>query len=808
MYHVIGTGITAVLLYIISYFFYRLNFFSFQFHKKLWNAILAIAFLGTAAAGVFMALQITYKWDLPFIKTVLRWHVEFGIGMAFTGLFHFIWHLSYFGKIFERQQVISHSGEIHPLTFAEIRLNLFIIGLVSSSVQLLLLREMMNIAGGYELITGIFLGSWLIGSSFGAVLGGSSKLMDLKKINLIFSVSPVISVAMLFFLSRMFLNTGETPSFLVSLIFTFLVLLPFCMVSGFTFIKLISYAGSGNNFTAGRSFSIETMGGVVSGILISLLTAGILNTYQILLLIILLSVSYVILFYYLVNRRIILAARITILLIATGIIVSGPDQLFRQILLPGIRVTGSEDTPYGNITHGVYNGEQSTYYNQRLLTYNSDVIEREENIHYAMLQSSSPEKVILVSGSLATQLPEIMKYPVREIVYIERDPALTRSLILNQDTLAAKLSVINSDAFRYIRKRGVLADVIILSVPPPSTLQLNRYYTTEFFRVVKRRLNKDGVFMCSPGPGNDYFNKESVDLYSSVYNSLHAVFRNVKPVLGNKLYFIASDKELSVSFCQITEMKKIKNIYVGPDFLSDDLIEKKTKEITGLMDRDIKQNTFSYPVACYHFQSYNFSKFSGEKLPVIIIMILLFAAPLLLVKRDCMLMYFSASALAGFEIIILLTLQIIIGNMYQLTGLVLAGLMAGLATGSGAKIKVLNGFSLIKTGIILMVFYAFSALLYNSVIGLKYDIPALGLIVLAAFLPALLTGRLFHELTVIRSPETGASSVYSADLAGSALGFILITGLAIPALGIKTSIFLLSALIFAGVLFGTVRNKL
>jgi hypothetical protein len=277
--------------------------------------------------------------------------------------------------------------------------------------------------------------------------------------------------------------------------------------------------------------------------------------------------------------------------------------------------------------------------------------------------------------------------------------------------------------------------------------------------------------------------------------------------MGNKLYFIASDKELSVSFCQLTAMKKITNVYVGPDFLSDDLIAKKTEEITGLMDRNVKQNTFSYPVACYHFQSYNFSKFSGEKLPVIIIMILLFAAPLFLVKGDCMIMYFSASALAGFEIIILLTLQIIIGNMYQLTGLVLAGLMAGLAIGSGAKLKLLNGLSLMKTGIILLVFYILTGLLYNSVIGMKADIPALGLIILAAFLPALLTGQLFHELTISRSEYTVPSSVYSADLAGSALGFILITGLAIPALGIKTSIFLLSALIFTGVLFGTVRNK-
>ena len=115
-----------------------------------------------------------------------------------------------------------------------------------------------------------------------------------------------------------------------------------------------------------------------------------------------------------------------------------------------------------------------------------------------------------------------------------------------------KLSVINSDAFRYIRKAAGLADVIILSVPPPSTLQLNRYYTTEFFRAVRRKLNAGGIFMCSPGPGNDYFNKESVNLYSSIFNSLSSVFSNVKPVLGNKLYFIASDKE---AFCIILQAR-------------------------------------------------------------------------------------------------------------------------------------------------------------------------------------------------------------------------------------------------------------
>jgi hypothetical protein len=338
-------------------------------------------------------------------------------------------------------------------------------------------------------------------------------------------------------------------------------------------------------------------------------------------------------------------------------------------------------------------------------------------------------------------------------------------------------------------------------------LQLNRYYTTEFFRAVSGKLNEGGIFMCSPGPGNDYFNKESVNLYSSIYNSLSSVFGNVIPVMGNKLYFIASGKKLSVAFCKLAEMKNISNIYVSSDFLSDDLITKKTEEIEGLMDRGIRRNSSSFPVASYHFQAYSFSKYAGEKIPALVIFACIFAAPFLLIKRRYMLMYFSASALAGFEIIILLTLQIIIGNMYQLTGLVIAGLMAGLAIGSGVKIKSLNGLSPVKSGILLLLMYLLTGLLYNSITGIKHDI-SVGLIILTAFLPALLTGRIFRELTAKSNAMAAISSVYSADLAGSALGFILVTGVAIPVLGIQSSIFLLSSLIFAGLLFGTIGNKL
>jgi spermidine synthase len=807
MYHVIGTGLTAIILYSTSYFLYRAEVYSITFHRRLWNLILAAAFLLSAIAGVFLALQVTYKWEVSIIKTILKWHVEIGIGMAITGLFHLLWHLPYFSKIFSKTDDIKAIKTQINIYQANIGPNLFITGFVSTSIQLLLIREVMNITGGYELITGTFLGSWLIVSAAGAALAQKSPLSDVKKINLIFSLSPLFSLFLLLLFSRLFLTAGETPSFLVSFIYTFIFLIPYVVVSGFTFIKLISYAGNIKGFVPGKSFSIETAGGITSGIVISLLSSRILDTYQIILLTILLSIAYVILTFYIVNIKAKIYLKVLCTIVAATIILFNPDVIFRRVLLPGIEVISTEDTPYGNITTGNYKGEKSVYYNQRLQAYSDDVAEREEDIHYAMLQTLTPEKVLMISGDLRSHLPEILKYPVNEIIYIERDPALAGTAIHSDDNIIKKLTIKNKDAFSYINSTLDSFDAIILLVPPPSTLLLNRYYTTEFFSSLKKRLRPGGVFLCSPGPGDTYLNAESESLYSSITNSLKTEFKNVRPVVGNKFYLIASDKEISVSFCRLADEKNIRNTYVSSNYLSDEMTLRKTEEVTSILSSGTKQNLSLFPSACFHLQSYFISKTIDEKIPSIILLILIFAGPVMLVKRGNLIMYFSASALAGFEIIILLTIQLIIGNMYQITGLVISGLMAGLAIGAGMEIRILKMLPLKYKGLIIAGYYLVFGLFFNYIILLKSGIPALFFIMVSAFIPALVTGSIFRELSNKTGLITDTASVYSADLAGSSLGFILITAAAIPSFGIQYSVFSLSGLILTGLLFGTITNK-
>lgn len=677
---------------------------------------------------------------------------------------------------------------------------LFITGFISSSVQLLLLREMMNITGGYELISGSFLSAWLIGSALGSSFARGTDSSGPGRILMFFTVAPLISLFLLLLLTRLILHPGETPSFFSGLIVTFLSLLPFCFVSGYTFIKLtVINKASGRN--PGRSFSVETSGGILAGIAISMAGAMVLNTYQALIIITLMGITYCLLTFRIRSFAGRLVIKFVVLAAVSLMLLFPPDIFFRQIMLKGIKVTGTFDTPYGNVTRGEYHGEESLWYNQRLVKYSEDAVESEEDIHYCMLQTENPAAVLLVSGGTLPRLREIDKHNVDEVVYVELDPALSAAVRDMPADVNPPVVVINDDALGFVRRTGRKFDAVIMLLPPPSTLSLNRYYTLEFFRSVKKRMNHGAVFSCSPGIIPGYLNDGAVKFSSSVYNSLKKVFANVVPVAGSKLYFIASDNKLSTSFCMLVEKKELKNSYVCSDYLSDDLVTARSEELTRLMDRSAKLNRLMTPEASFHYQSFILSRDTSAKIPSLLLAMALFALSLLSFKKRTGMMYFSALALAGYEIILLLILQLAIGNMYQATGMVIAGLMGGLALGSGSGNPVNTRRNMTAKTLLLIFLYALTGLLAGRLADISCKPAVTGLLIAAGFLPAYITGSFYRDISSGGPAGPEPSVVYSSDLSGSALGFILFSGFTVPLLGIKVSLFILPVLISAGFLF-------
>ncbi|MFO7843219.1 MAG: hypothetical protein R6V16_05355 [Bacteroidales bacterium] len=89
---------SALIVYLISYFFTRTPKFKFTTHRRVWNLLLLISFMVTGMLGMFMAFVISFGLDISYPYTILKIHVGFGIVWFIIATFHFLWHLSYFRK--------------------------------------------------------------------------------------------------------------------------------------------------------------------------------------------------------------------------------------------------------------------------------------------------------------------------------------------------------------------------------------------------------------------------------------------------------------------------------------------------------------------------------------------------------------------------------------------------------------------------------------------------------------------------------------------------------------------------------------
>ncbi len=687
-----------------------------------------------------------------------------------------------------------------------IGLSLFITGAISCSLQLLLIKEAMNIVGGYELIAGIFMGTWLLMSALGSWIGGVSKPADIKSINVVFSTGPFLSLIMLIVASTSFVHAGETMSFFKSLIFTLFITAPACIASGYSFVKLVEQSVLTNRSVPGKSFSTETAGGILAGALISIISSGFINTYLMILITIILSFSYTLLNFFIYSKKGKTIFKVFIILLGTSLVLCNPDLFFRNIIMDGLEVQSTRDTPYGNISEGTYEGETCLFYDYRIISYSNDIIEREEDVHFAMLQGQRKKDVLLVSGPLNSRLSELSKYNISSVTFLERDPELIDIAETGKESSHSfNLIIKNVDAYNEIKSDSSYYDAVISLVPPPATLSLCRFYSLEFFRYAKARMTDGAVLLCAPGPGEDYLGDEAVKLYSSIYNALRMVFVNVRPILGNKLYFIASDEPLSVSFSKLSKNKEIDNQYVSEHYFIDEFTEEKSEQICALFDNKIKANRISNPVACYYYQQYNLSRDTNRITIVLIILILIFVLPVMIFRGGNIFMYFSSSALSGFEIIILFMLQITSGNMYRITGIVVAAVMAGLALGAIMNIKSLSGIGIRKKMACIALYYGLSAVFFSSIVAIPDNITASIVIIALSFLPSVFTGHLFRELTFNNGKGSATSQVYSADLTGAAIGFVLVSVIAVPLLGLQISLVALALMMLTGILAGSIK---
>ncbi len=168
----------------------------------------------------------------------------------------------------------------------------------------------------------------------------------------------------------------------------------------------------------------------------------------------------------------------------------------------------------------------------------------------AVCMSQHPEarRVLVVGPGSLPICSALRKLPqVQRVVWLHPDPEypvrLRQVLAAELRGSLARIETPGSEVRRYLRAARNQFDLILLNLPEPTTLVLNRYWTVEFFRLVRGALADGGVVCVRSSGGANFMGGELVYLGAAGMHTLGSVFSHVALKPGDESWFLASDSE-------------------------------------------------------------------------------------------------------------------------------------------------------------------------------------------------------------------------------------------------------------------------
>jgi spermidine synthase len=228
----------------------------------------------------------------------------------------------------------------------------------------------------------------------------------------------------------------------------------------------------------------------------------------------------------------------------------------------GHHLVYSQNSVYGNVAV-VQREAQYTFYADGIPILTApvpDVALTEEMVHLPMLFIPQPQRALVLSGGVGGVLRELAKYPLKQIDYAELDPLLIEAVLKFPTPLTLselsdpRVRVEPVDGRLLVRRKkwGIAPqpqgenggyDLVIVNLPYPSTLQLNRFYTAEFFQMVRGLLAKEGILVIGCPGTLTYMSDELRHLNTMAYHTLQQVFPHVRPIPGDVTLWLASPSD-------------------------------------------------------------------------------------------------------------------------------------------------------------------------------------------------------------------------------------------------------------------------
>ena len=223
------------------------------------------------------------------------------------------------------------------------------------------------------------------------------------------------------------------------------------------------------------------------------------------------------------------------------------------------RTVYAKRTRFQQIVLTTYRGDLRLYLNGNLQFSSRDEHRYHEPLVHIPLaalrtRTQRPANVLVLGGGDGMAVRELLKYErVRSVTLVDLDPAIVRLARqnphlkrLNGGSLSERrVRVVSGDAFKFLKARSRLYDVIIADLPDPSTGALARLYSVGFYRLIKLNLAPDGVFATQAT--SPYSARRA---FWTINATVSAVFRHARPYhtqvpsFGEWGFVLASDVPL------------------------------------------------------------------------------------------------------------------------------------------------------------------------------------------------------------------------------------------------------------------------
>ncbi|MFA5815269.1 MAG: hypothetical protein WC865_06585 [Bacteroidales bacterium] len=772
-YLLIPIELILLILYGISLLFSRLDIINKSIHRKIWNYSLLATFLVAACLGILMAVQINYKMEVPWTEKVLKWHVNFGIALSLIGIFHFLWNWTYYFPGRKRKITPNHSNHSNP---SKLRIQAglaslspktlpFLIGFTGIAFQTFMIRELLALFQGNELMLSLIMFLWLLitgtgaltGNRAGAVISSEPRENQSKSILLVLTliILPFFSIPLMYYCKSLFFAPGIEAGPVAFTGFLLLILTPFCFLNGFAFTFITRLLQS-SGLNIRKAYAWESIGGA---------TAGLICTIAIL----------------------------------TGILTPPAGRWIEKLFHPNEEIIATRSGPSGRLTI-TRSGDQVNIFENGILAQSSgNTLVCEEMAHFAMIQHPNPRNVLVIGGLLSGINLELVKYPCNRIDLAEPDPQIFR--------LAERLNLIQESIppLRYIKKTlsvwinhsDIQYDIILVMLPGPQNLSLNRFYTAEFFNRLKNCLASGGIVsVMLPGTAN-YVSGEAIAAIGPVINAMRKSFSQALLFPGENNYLIAGSTMLSTDILSELKSRNIPTLYISVGYFDEDLFKARMEELSRVMGSESTVNTDLKPRAYFGQIAWWLGHFPVRiSWPLVAILAILVVSGLVSGHSAFSGMFIMGAGASGIEIILLFLIQITAGSLYLFTGLLLASFMAGLALGSIRTFSGRPGKFASSSTFILLAFTMVTALLAGLAIWMTKSgnliLIKTALIIILTFVTALLTGLFFAHLTKIMPDPISNGKLYVYDLMGAAFGALVYPMVVIPIFGLLPAIGIIS----------------